>query len=101
MVFLDSKKKHVVTLTAGSCQVGKSKKQKLSPLNMGIIIKKLKTYITSYNIKSIHLYMKQKIIYYLKKLRKLFKFYDINISKYFFILNTAHGYIRGRTPRRV
>ncbi len=68
---------------------------------MGIIIKKLKTYLTLYKVKSVHLYIKQKIMFYLKKLRQLFKFYNITISNYSFILNKPHGYVRGRTPRRV
>jgi hypothetical protein len=90
-----------VTLTAGSCQISKNKKQKMSPLNMPEIIKKLKTYITLHNIKSVHLYIKQKIIFYLKKLKQLLKFYNIFIFKYSFILNKSHGLKRGRTPRRV
>lgn len=68
---------------------------------MGLIIKTLKTYMTLYSVKSLHLYVKQRILGYLKKLNQLFKFYNIIISGYSFILNTPHGYIRGRTPRRV
>jgi ribosomal protein S11 len=101
LVFLDSQKNHIVTLTSGSCKVGKTRKQKLSPLNMGIIIKKLKIYLNLYKIKSLQLYIKQKITYYFRTLLKLFKFYKINISMYTFILNKCHGVKRGRTPRRV
>lgn len=100
-VFLDSHKKHVITLTSGSCKVGKTKKQKMSPLNMGIIIKNLKTYLLLYKINSLHLYMRQKISFYFRKLRKLFKFYKIAIFRYTFILNKCHGNKRGRNPRRV
>jgi hypothetical protein len=98
---LDSKNKHIVTLTSGSCEIGKNKKQKITPLNMGKIIEKLKIYVTLYKLKSLDLFIRQRIIYILKKLRKLFNFYNITISNYSFILNKPHGYIRGRTPRRV
>lgn len=100
-VFLDSRKKHVVTLTSGNCKVGKTRKQKMSPLNMGLIIKKLKTYLILYKIKSVRLLIKQKIIYFIRKLRKLLTFYNIIVSHYKFILNKRHGIKRGRTPRRV
>lgn len=100
-VFLDSRKKHIVTLTAGSCKAGKTKKQKMSPLNMGIIVKKLKTYLNLYKVRCLHLYIRQKIAFYFRKLRKLFKFYNILISQYTFILNKCHGIKRGRTPRRI
>jgi hypothetical protein len=101
LVFLDSKKKHVITLTAGSCKVGKTRKQKVSPLNMGGIIQKLKLYLKLYKIKSLKLLIRQRIPYYLKRLRKFFNFYNIYISGYSFILKRCHGNIRGRTPRRV
>ena len=32
---------------------------------------------------------------------KIFRFYNINIFDYCFILKKRHGYKRGRTPRRV
>lgn len=100
-VFLDSKKKHVITLTAGSCKVGKTKKQKISPLNMGGIIQKLKKYINLYKVRTLHLLMRQRIPFYFKKLTKFLKFYNIQVSGFSFILNRSHGYKRGRTPRRV
>lgn len=88
-------------MTSGSCKIGKNRKQKVSPLNMGVIIKQLKVHLTLYNILSVHLLIRQKIIYYFRKLKKLFKFYNINISRFSFILKKPHGYVRGRTPRRV
>ena len=101
LVFFDSWKKHIVTLTSGSCKLGKTRKQKVSPLNMGGLILKLKLYLNLYKIKSLNLFIRQRIPYYLKRLKKLFKFYNLNISGYSFILKKRHGYIRGRTPRRV
>lgn len=101
LVFLDSRNKHIITLTSGSCKIGKTRKQKVSPLNMGGLIQKLKIYLTLYNIKTLRLILRQRIPYFIRRLRKLFKFYNITISNYFFILRRQHGYKRGRTPRRV
>ena len=101
LVFLDSRQKHVITLTSGSCKIGKTRKQKVSPLNIGGLIQKLKTYLILYKIRTLRLIMRQRMPYFLRRLRKLFKFYNINISNYFFILKRRHGYKRGKTPRRV
>ena len=43
-VLLNWRKQHLVTLTSGNCHLGKNKKQKLAPLNLTIIIQKLKKY---------------------------------------------------------
>lgn len=101
LVFLDSKKKHIVTLTSGSCNVGTTKKQKISPLNLGILIQKLKTYMNLYRVKSLIFSLKQKLTYLFKKLIKLFKYHHINIIGYHYILCTSHGIMKGRNPRRV
>lgn len=101
LVFLDSRRKHIVTLTSGSCKIGKTKKQKIAPLNMGGLIQKLKLYLNLYKIKSLNLLIRQRLPYYLRRLKKLFKFYNVYISGFIFILNKCHGNIRGRTPRRV
>jgi hypothetical protein len=101
LVFFDSKKKHIITLTAGSCKLGRTRKQKVSPLNMGGLIQKLKLYLNLYKIKTLNLFIRQRIPYYLRRLKKLFKFYNISISRYSFILKKCHGFKRGRTPRRV
>lgn len=101
LVFLDSNKKHIVTLTSGFCKVGKTKKQKVSPLNLGILVQKLKTYLTLYKVKSVILSFRQKITFFFRKLGSLFKYHNINISGYHFILCRTHGRIRGRNPRRV
>lgn len=101
LVFLDSRRKHIITLTSGSCKIGKTRKQKVSPLNLGGLIQKLKTYLILYKIQSLRLIIRQRIPYFLRRLRKLFKFYNIYISDYFFVLKKRHGYSRGRTPRRV
>jgi hypothetical protein len=100
-VLLDSNKQHIITLTAGSCKAGNTKKQKLSPLNMDVIIKKLKAYMLAYKLRSLHFYMRQKLLYYYRKLFKILKFYKIFLSNYTFILKKTHGIKRGRNPRRI
>lgn len=101
LVFLDSKNNHIITLTSGSCKIGKTRKQKVSPLNMGGLIQKLKLYLNLYKIRALKLLIRQRIPYYLKRLKKLFKFYNVLISSFSFILRRCHGNIRGKTPRRV
>lgn len=100
-VLLDSRERHVITLTSGSCKPDQTKKQKVSPLNMDVIVKKLKTYMDRYKIVTLTLYMRQRILYYYRKLYKILKFYSIYISYYRFLLNKTHGIKRGRNPRRV
>lgn len=101
LVFLDSSKKHVITITSGLCNKGKTRKQKVSPLNMGNLIEKLKLYLNLYKVQTLTLLIRQRIPYYLKKLKNLLKFYNITLSNFVFILKRCHGFKRGRTPRRV
>lgn len=101
LVFLDSNKQHIVTLTSGFCKVGKTKKQKVSALNLGLIIKQLKIYINLYNVNRFILSYKQKLPFFFKKLGLALKHNNIIIFAYHFILCRSHGSIRGRTPRRV
>lgn len=100
-VLLNWKKKHLITLTSGNCKLGRNKKQKLAPLNMSIIIQKLKNTLEIYNIKFIRFYMRQRIIFYFNKLKKLFRYYSISIVDYRFILRRLHGKKRGKNLRRI
>jgi hypothetical protein len=100
-VLLNWRKKHLLTLTSGNCQLGRTKKQKLAPLNMSIIIQKLKSSLEFYNIKFLKFYMRQRISFYFNKLKKLFRFYNISIVDYRYILRRLHGRKRGRKVRRI
>jgi hypothetical protein len=100
-VLLNWKKKHLLTLTSGNCHLGKNKKQKLAPLNLTIIIQKLKKMLEIYNIKFLTFYMRQRIAFFFNKLKKLFKLHNIMITNYKFILQRLHGKKKGRNLRRI
>jgi len=101
LVFFDSKKKHIVTLTSGFCKLGRTKKQKIAALNMLGLIKTLKIYLDKYKIKYLRLFIKQRLTYYLYNLRKLLKLYNIFIVDSKFLLYRSHTKKRGRTVRRI
>lgn len=101
IVLTDSKLKHVVTLTSGSCKLGKTKKQKVAPLNMLIMIKKLKIYLDKYRISFVKLSIRQKLSFYFFNLKKLFKMYNILVKEYIYILSIPHSKKRGRKLRRI
>lgn len=101
LVFFDSKKKHIVTLTSGSCKLGRTKKQKVAALNMLGLVKTLKTYLDKYKVKYLRLYIKQRLTFYLYNLRKLLKLYNFLIVDSKFLLYRSHTKKRGRTVRRI
>ncbi len=101
LVFFDSKRKHVVTLTSGFCKLGRTKKQKVAALNMLGLVKTLKTYLDKYKIKFLRLFIKQRLTYYLYNLRKLLKLYNYLIVDSKFLLYQSHTKKRGRTVRRI
>ena len=68
---------------------------------MSIIIQKLKSSLELYNIKFLNFYMRQRISFYFNKLKKLFRFYNISISSYRYILRRLHGKRKGRNLRRI
>jgi hypothetical protein len=76
LVFFDSRKKHIVTLTSGFCKLGSTKKQKVAALNMLGIVKILIIYLNKYKIKYLRLHIKQRLTFYLYNLRKLLKLYN-------------------------
>ena len=101
LVFFDSKKKHIVTLTSGFCKLGRTKKQKVAALNMLGLVKTLKTYLDKYKVKYLRLYIKQRLTFYLYNLRKLLKLYNFLIVDSKFLLYRSHTKKRGRTVRRI
>lgn len=100
-VLLNWRKKHLITLTSGNCKLGRNKKQKLAPLNLSLIIQKLKNILEAQNIKFLRFYMRQRIIFYFNKIKKLFRYYSISIVNYKFILRRLHGKKRGKNLRRI
>jgi hypothetical protein len=51
LVLLDSRNKHVITLTSGLCKLGKTKKQKITPHGLPKIITTLIKYLVLYRVK--------------------------------------------------
>jgi hypothetical protein len=68
---------------------------------MSIIIQKLQKCLEINNIKFIKFYMRQRISFYFNKLKKLFRYYNISIIDYRYILRRLHGKKRGRNLRRI
>lgn len=101
LVFFDSRRKHIVTLTSGFCKLGRTKKQKVAALNMQGLVKTLKTYLDKYKIKYLRLFIKQRLTFYLYNLRKLLKLYNYLIVDSKFLLYQSHTKKRGRTVRRI
>ena len=101
LVFFDSRRKHIVTLTSGYCKLGRTRKQKIAALNMSGIVKILKTFLDKYKIKYLRLYIRQRLTYYLYNLRKLLKLYNLLIVDAKFLLYRSHTKKRGRTLRRI
>jgi hypothetical protein len=101
LVFFDSRKKHIVTLTSGLCKLGRTKKQKVAALNMTGLVKTLKIYLDKYKIKYLRLHIKQRLAFHLYNLRKLLRLYNYLIVSSKYLLYRSHTRKRGRTLRRI
>jgi hypothetical protein len=101
LVLKTENKKHVVTLTSGSCGVGKSKKQKISAQNVNLIIQKLKEYCIVYQINRLRFFLKNNITKHYYNILKYLNLYNIRVIENSYVLHKAHHHIRGRKPRRI
>jgi hypothetical protein len=101
LVFFDSRRKHIVTLTSGLCKLGRTKKQKVAALNITGLVKTLKIYLDKYKIKYLKLYIRQRLAFHLYNLRKILRLYNYLIVKSKFLLYQSHTKKRGRTIRRI
>lgn len=101
LVLLDRRERHVLTLTSGFCKSGRTRKQKVAPLNVIIMIKKLKTYLDSYNVKFVCLTIRQRMTYHFHNLKRLLKLFNIKIVNFVFTLKKPHSKKRGRKPKRI
>src|SRR5689334_15045634 len=95
------KKKHVVTLTGGSCKFGNTKKQKISPFNINIIIKRLKDYCILYNVYRIRFFLRSSINKHYYNIIKYLSLYNIKIMELGYVLHLPHNGIRGKKLRRI
>lgn len=101
LVLKTEKKQHLVTLTGGSCRLGSTKKQKISPFNISILIKELKEYCNVYNITRVRFFFKSIINKHYYNIIKYLTLNDIKIMEIGYILHAAHNGIRGRKLRRI
>ena len=101
LVLLDSKYKHVVTLTSGTCKLGKTKKEKKSAHNLSNFIDYLLNYFNKFKIKYVKIIVRQKLTSHFYNLQKLLKLNNITIKSYKYLLKNPHGIIRGRKKRRI
>jgi ribosomal protein S11 len=101
LILKTENKKHVVTITAGSCGVGKTKKQKISPYNIHLIIKQLKEYCNIYNINRVRFYLRSRLDKHYYNILKYLSLYNIRIIELNYVLHLAHNGMRGRKPRRI
>jgi hypothetical protein len=68
---------------------------------MSGLVQKLKIYVDLYKVKYLRFFIKQRIPFYFTKLKKLFKFYNLNIVNFAYILCRKHGKKRKRKIRRI
>jgi hypothetical protein len=101
LVLSDLKRRHIITLTGGSCNLGKKKKDKMAVHNMSKMINKLLVFLNKLKIRTIYLIVRQRIKAHFFNLRKLLIKNNIFIKGYKYILRKPHGFLRGRKPRRI
>jgi ribosomal protein S11 len=101
LVLKTETKKHVITLTAGSCKVGTTKKQKISPFNINIMIKQLKEYCKIYEINRLRFYLRSSINKHYYNILKYLSLYNIRIIEIGYVLHLPHNGVRSRKIRRI
>jgi hypothetical protein len=101
LVLKTENRKHVVTLTGGSCNLGRTKKQKISPFNVNLLIKELKAYCKVYNINRVRFFLKSAVNKHYYNILKYLSLYGISILEIGYVLNRAHSRVRTRKLRRL
>jgi hypothetical protein len=90
LVLKTENRKHVVTLTSGSCKLGKTKKQKMSPFNVNLIIKELKQYCKVYNINRVRFFLRSTINKHYYNILKYLSLYGIKLMEVNYMLHMPH-----------
>ena len=101
LVLKTENKKHVITLTAGSCKVGRTKKQKTSPFNINIMIRRLKEYCKIYEVNRIRFFLRSSINKHYYNILKYLSIYNIKIMEIGYVLHLPHNGTRIRKKRRI
>jgi hypothetical protein len=101
VVLLNYKRKHVVTLTSGSCQLGKKKKEKLAVHKIPLLVTKLLEYLHKGNITALYFYVRHRLSGHFFSLRWLLMKNNIYIKSLNYILKKPHGFFKKRKLRRI
>ena len=101
LVLTTEMNQHVVTLTGGSCHLGRTKKQKISPFNISLMIKELKRYCSVYEVTRIRFFLRSSINKHYYNIIKYLSLNDLKIMEIGYVLHLAHSGVRGRKPRRI
>lgn len=95
------KRQHVITLTGGSCKLGYTKKEKVSPFNINLVIRRLKEYCRVYEVNRIRLFLRSSINKHYYNIIKYLSIYNLKIMEIGYVLHLPHNGIRSRKPRRI
>jgi len=101
LVLKTEKKRHVITLTAGSCKLGTTKKQKISPFNINIMIRRLKEYCKIYEVNRVRFFLRSSINKHYYNILKYLSLYNIKVMEIGYVLHLPHNGVRRRKPRRI
>lgn len=101
IVLKTQEKKHVITLTGGSCHLGNTKKQKTSPYNVNILIRRLKEYCKLYDVTRIRFFFRGFINKHYYNIIKYLSLYNLKIIEVGYVLHLPHGNMRIRKRRRI
>lgn len=101
LVLSEKNFKHIKTLTAGYCKMGKKKKEKMAVHNLGLMVKILLEILKKFKINFLHLYIRQRYNSHFFSLCRILRKNNIKIIKFFFILKIPHGFRKARKLRRI
>lgn len=101
LVLKTERKRHVITLTAGSCKLGTTKKQKISPFNVNIMIRRLKEYCKIYEVSRVRFFLRSSINKHYYNILKYLSLYNIKVMEIGYVLHLPHNGVRRRRPRRI
>jgi len=101
LVLSTESNQHVITLTGGSCHLGRTKKQKVSPFNISLMIKELKRYCSVYEVTRLRFFFRSSINKHYYNIIKYLSLNELKVMEIGYVLHLAHGYVRGRKPRRI
>jgi len=101
LVLKTERQRHVITLTAGSCKLGTTKKQKISPFNINLMIRRLKEYCKIYEVNRVRFFLRSTINKHYYNILKYLSLYNIKVMEIGYVLHLPHNGVRRRKPRRI